>query len=147
MAACLFTGLDLASVSSLGHNDFPGVDFASHLSLEKPGMQGSVAMDYLSPKFIRRLSIRGETAGVDLNLLDATQTRWQGARETTKDWSFDRNDMFLGLMSDFMALAEGRPPSDTPLLPRLDRVLESASLIARAWEARAFKGEITGDFA
>ena len=41
-----------------------------------------------------------------------------------------------------MALAEGRDPHENPLLPRLDLVGESSALVARAWEARRFHGEI-----
>ena len=146
MAACLFPGVEVASVESLGHADFPGVDFATRLSMGRAGAQGQVAMDYLSPKFIRRVALRGRDAGVDLDLLNARQVRWDGTRETARDWDFDRNDMFLGIMGDFMALAEGRAPSDNPLLPRLDRVGESCGLIAEAWERRRIVGRIEGGF-
>ena len=50
-------------------------------------------------------------------------------------------------MRDFMALAEGRAPSNTPLLPRLDLVWDSATLTARAWEARNIRTTIEGGFA
>lgn len=146
MAACLFPGLDVTSVDAIGHRDFPGVDFATRLTMAQGANHGAVAMDYLSPKFIRRLSLRGRDEGLDLDLLNCRQTRWKGTKETTRDWDFDRNDMFLGIMGDFMALAEGRTPSDNPLLPRLDRVGESSGLIAKAWETRRFTGEITGGF-
>ena len=56
------------------------------------------------------------------------------------------SQLLVGLLADFMALAEGRSPSDNPALPRLDLVGESATLIARAWEAREFRGEIAGGF-
>lgn len=146
MAACLFPSVEVEAVDSIGHRDFPGVDFATRLTMVRGGAQGQVAMDYLSPKFIRRVSLRGREAGIDLDLLSARQVRWRGATEAARDWDFDRNDMFLGIMGDFMALAEGREPSRNPLLPRLDRVAESCGLIARAWEARVFRGEIDGGF-
>jgi hypothetical protein len=50
--------------------------------------------------------------------------------------------MFLGLMRDFLALVAGRRVSDNPHLPRLDRVVSSCRLIARAWQARRFTGTI-----
>ena len=147
MAVSLFPGIALGPVDSIGHADFPGVDFATRVSLAKDGCQGQVAMDYLSPKFVRKLRVRGREAGVDLDLLNARQMRWQGAKEITRAWEFDRNEMFLGIMADFIALAEGQEPSDNPLLPRLDRVRESCELIADAWEARRFYGAIEGGFA
>ena len=147
LAVCLFPGVQVTSVHSTGHEDFPGVDFATHLSMVRGTVHGAVAMDYLSPRFIRRVGLRGRGAGIDLDLLNARAVRWQGAREQTQEWDFDRNEMFLGLMGDFMALAEGRAPSDAPLLPRLDRVGESCRMIAEAWEARTFTGQLTGGFA
>ena len=45
-----------------------------------------------------------------------------------------------------IALAEDRAPSGNPLLPRLDRVSESNALIAAAWDARNFTGQIEGGF-
>ena len=146
MATFLFPGLELTAAQSIGHADFPGVDFATHLSFARGPSHGHVAMDYLSPKFIRRVSLRGRDSGLELDLLNSRQIRWQGTEETTQDWDFDRNDMFLNIMSDFMALAEGRAPSETPLLPRLDRVGESCEMIARAWEDRDFTGRIEGGF-
>ena len=147
MAVSLFPGIALGPVDSIGHRDFPGVDFATRVSLAKDGCHGQVAMDYLSPKFVRKLRVRGREAGVDLDLLNARQMRWQGAKEITRVWEFDRNEMFLGIMADFIALAEGQEPSDYPLLPRLDHVRESCELIADAWEARRFHGAIEGGFA
>ena len=146
LATVLFPGLELTSVQSTGHKSFPGVDFASQIALARGAVQGVVAMDYLSDKFVRRLAMRGRDGGLDLDLLNARQVRWQGGKETTRTWEFDRNEMFLGIMRDFMALAEERAPSDNPLLPRLDRVSESNALIAKAWGARNFTGQIEGGF-
>ena len=57
--------------------------------------------------------------------------RWQDGREVNREWTIDRNSMFLELMRDFMDLAEGREPQENPLLPRLDLVMESSALIAQ----------------
>ena len=146
MAACLFPGLSIASVDCVGHEDFPGVDFATRITFAGHGRTGTVSMDYLSPESIRRMSIRGRDDVLDLDLLGPTARRWRDGAVETKNWQFERNDMFLGLMSDFMALAEGRAPSDNPLLPRLDRVAESTRLTAEAWEAREFHGTLKGGF-
>lgn len=147
MAHCLYPGLGITSVDCVGHADFPGVDFATRLQLAGGALVGTIAMDYLSPKSLRRMSVRGRDAVVDLDLLTGGETNWQNGEEVSRDWKFERNDMFLGLMRDFICLAEGRPPSDNPLLPRLDRVQGSAALIADAWEARCFHSELTGGFA
>lgn len=146
MAACLFPGMAVVSVDSVGHADFPGVDFATRITLAGDGMTGTVSMDYLSPESLRRMSIRGRDEVLDLDLLGPTARRWRDCKSETTDWQFERNDMFLGLMSDFMALAEGRAPSGNPLLPRLDRVAESARLTAEAWEKRRFHGTLRGGF-
>jgi len=111
------------------------------------GPVGTVAMDYLSPKSLRTVRLRGRERVVELDLLGPSEQRWAGGKESSRAWEFERNDMFLGLMGDFMALAEGRAVSDNLLLPRLDRVRGSAELIAAAWEARAFHGVIEGGFA
>ncbi len=146
LASFLVPGVEVVSVDAVGHADFPGVDFAARVSMARDGAHGAVAMDYLSPRFIRRASLIGRETGIDLDLLNGRQVRWRGDKETSRDWDFERNEMFLGIMGDFMALAEGRAPSDTPLLPRLDRVAQSCGLIANAWEARKFTGEIVGGF-
>lgn len=146
MAHCLFPDARITAVDSIGHADFPGVDFATRVTLaEAGGPVGTVAMDYLSPESLRNTRLRGRDAVVDLDFLAPKMTRRPGGE--VRDWSFERNDMFLGIMRDFMALAEGRAPSDTPLLPRFDRVQESCALIAQAWEARRFHGTIKGGFA
>ena len=146
LAHVLFPKLELWGVDSLGHRDFPGVDFASRVTLSGGSLSASVSMDYLSPRFVRSARLRGREGGVDLDLLNAREMRWRGEAENSRGWKFERNDMFLRLMADFMALAEGRDASDNPVLPRLDRVRDSALLIARAWEARRFIGEIEGGF-
>lgn len=146
MAHVLFGDLAVASVDSLGHSDFPGVDFATRVQMRGDARIGTVAMDYLSPQSIRRMSVRGRSVTLELDLLACALRRWQDGQETVKSWEFERNDMFLDLMRDFMALAEGRAPSDNPLLPRLDRVARSAKLVATAWESRHFQGYLEGGF-
>ena len=145
MAHCLFPEARVTAVDSLGHADFPGVDFATRVTLAQDGGPvGTVSMDYLSPHSLRNTRIRGRDEVIEMDFLAPRMTRQPG--DDTRDWTFDRNDMFLGIMRDFMALAEGRTPSDNPLLPRFDRVQESCALIAQAWEARRFHGTITGGF-
>ena len=146
MAHCLWPDVEVVAVDCVGHPDFPGVDFATCVHLAGGDAVGTVAMDYLAPSGVRRMSLRGQEAIVDVDLLAGRQTIWQDGRENSQKWEHDRNDMFLGLMRDFMALAEGRPVSDTRLLPRLDRVQGSVELVAKAWEARRFRGQATGDF-
>ncbi len=142
MATCLFPGLALGEVACIGHRRFPKVDFATRVTLRRRGLAGDVAMDYLSPKNIRRLSLRGHGGGLDLDFLTGREVGWRGGKEVEREWTSERNKLFLELMRDFMDLAEGREPQENPLLPRLDLVMESSALIARAWEARQFHGEI-----
>lgn len=147
MAHCLFPTAAANAVDCVGHVDFPGVDFATRLSLSGDGRIGSVAMDYLSPESTRTMVLRGRDEVVEIDLLTCTGRRWSGGATEDLVWDFERNDMFLDLMRDFIALAEGGTPSDNPLLPRLDKVWDSAEMIAKAWEQRTFHTEIEGGFA
>lgn len=147
MAHVLFPDAALRAVDCIGHADFPGVDFATRVTLAQDGgPMGTVAMDYLSPKSLRRMQIRGRDEVLELDWLAPRWRRSDGGADRVRDWDFERNDMFLGLMGDFMALAEGRETSGNPLMPRFDRVQGSCALIAQAWESRAFHGALTGGF-
>ncbi|MDU8929283.1 hypothetical protein RXV86_17970 [Alisedimentitalea sp. MJ-SS2] len=147
MAYCLFPKAELQAVDCVGHADFHGVDFSTRVTLAKDGGPvGSVAMDYLSPKSLRRMQLRGRDEVLDLDWLVPSWVRSDEKGDVLRDWRFDRNDMFLGIMGDFMALAEERETSGNPLIPRFDRVRESCALIAEAWETRRFHGQIEGGF-
>lgn len=144
MAACLFPGLVLGSVESLGHAAYPGVDVATQIGLAQPGRTGSVAMDYLLPVSTRRITLRGTERLYDFDLIAGRYSiAGAAAAAPAPVFAFERNEMFLGLMRDFLALAAGRATSENPLLPRLDRIGESCDLIARAWASRHFAGRIT----
>ena len=148
MAHVLFPGAGVTAVESIGHADFPGVDFATQVTLAQDGGPvGTAAMDYLSPRSLRRAVLRGREEVLDLDWLAPRWVRSDGKEEQVREWAFERNDMFTGIMRDFMALVEGGETGGNPLMPRFDRVQESCALIARAWEAREFRGQIEGGFA
>jgi predicted dehydrogenase len=140
IAHCLFPAASVTSAASLDHPDFAGVDFATRISLAAP--LGTVAMDYLSPVSLRKGQLRGTGQVIDLDLLAPAFTRDDGAGPQTTTFDFDRNDMFLEVMADFIALATGQAPSDNPLMPRLSTVRASCDLIAEAWQARQFTGQV-----
>ncbi len=146
LAACFVPDLQVTGVDCVGHADFPGVDFATRIGLAGSAT-GTVAMDYLSPVFARRTVLEGRAARWELDLLASRADRMTGEGTDSQTYPFERNDMFLDLMRDFMALAEGRAPSDNPLLPRLDLCRASAELVASAWDKRTFHGTLTGGFA
>jgi predicted dehydrogenase len=146
LALTLFPGARVAGVASLGHAAHPGVDVATRVGLAGPGLIGSVAMDYLSPVSFRRMALRGAGLVADFDLIAG---RYQisdrhGVRDL--DLAVARNRMFLAAMADFLHLVGGRAVADDRLLPRLDRVGGTCAEIARAWEARVFVGQVTGDF-
>lgn len=144
MAACLFPGLALAGVDCVGHAAFPGVDFASQIRLTGSATTGAVAMDYLAPVSTRRISLRGVNRLHDFDLISGSYAvTGQGAK--TLEFPFQRNDMFLAAMADFLALMQGKVPSGVEHLPRFDLALPSCAMIANAWEARRFTGTITKD--
>ncbi len=146
MAACLFPGLALRAVESLGHPGYPRVDMASLLTLATPtGAVGTVAMDYLCPRLVRHTRLDGINASHDYDYAAARYETILMSGPKVALHPQDRNGMFMEAMRDFLALAGGRAPSDNPHLPRFDRVQDSCRLIASAWEARHFGGAIRKD--
>lgn len=143
MALCLFPGLEVVSVESLGHAAFPGVDFASRISLRCQRLVGDVSMDYLTPGLHRRAHLRGAERMHDFDFAAQVYrvTDAQGPR--LLDLPLERNAMFMDAMRDFLALAAGGKTSGNPLMPVLSSCMESARLVARAWAARSFVGAIT----
>jgi predicted dehydrogenase len=146
MALTLFPDLALCQVTSLGHARYPGGDFCDEIALAGRGLTATVAMDYLSPVFLRRLSLRGTRLTVEFDLqsgrsMIATDGAWEEL-----SLPFERNRMFLDAMGDFLALVAGRPVSDVEHLPRLDLALPSARMIVEAYQARRFTGTIAGDY-
>ncbi|MDG1282308.1 MAG: Gfo/Idh/MocA family oxidoreductase [Pseudorhodobacter sp.] len=144
MAACLFPGLSLGPVESMGHAAYPGVDMATRLMLAAPnGGLGSVSMDYLAPKLIRdaRLCTPQATYSYDFAAQSYSVTTLQGIE--TRAFPLERNAMFLDAMRDWLALVEGRPVSGVEHLPRFDLVSESCALIAESWQRRRFIGTMT----
>jgi predicted dehydrogenase len=143
LAVCLFPGLEVTRVESLGHPAFPSVDFASRVALRRQGLVGDVSMDYLTPLLHRRTTLRGTERMHDFDFAAQSYQVIDGSGPHQLDLPLERNAMFLDAMRDFLALASGRPTSGNPLLPRLDLCLPSARLLAQAWAMRAFTGEIT----
>ena len=143
LAHCLFPGLSVTAVESLGHPAFAGVDMASRISLSRPGLSGEVAMDYLTPRLHRRTILRGLTRMHDFDFAAQSYQVADAAGVQSLGLPLERNRMFLDAMADFLALISGRPVSGNPNIPRLDRALPSAQLVAAAWSARRFNGEIT----
>ncbi len=99
-------------------------------------------MDYLSPVSLRKGQLRGTDQVIDLDLLAPAFTRDDGTGPHTTTFDFNRNDMFLAAMSDFIAIATGKPTSDNPLMPGLSAARESCDLLAEAWQARQFTGQV-----
>ena len=143
LAVCLFPGLSVTQVESLGHPAFPGVDFASRISLAAEGLAGDVSMDYLTPLLHRRTTLRGAERMHDFDFAAQVYRVTEPSGSRLLDLPLERNAMFLAAMRDFLALASGGETSDNPLMPRLDLCLGSARLVADAWSKRVFIGEIT----
>jgi predicted dehydrogenase len=139
----LVPGLRLHDARSLGHPDFPGVDFATSLHLSSPsGAAGEVAMDYISPVFVRRLELSTASARIEADLQASRLVVETAKGRTETVFPFERNDMFLAAMRDFLALAAGADLPEDRLRPRFDRMRASSDLIAAAWEARSFTGTV-----
>lgn len=143
MAACLFAGLTVDAVTSVGHAAYPGVDMASRISLSRPGLSGAVAMDYLAPRLIRRAQITGTSAAMDYDFAGQDYHVSRADSLANPAHPLERNAMFINAARDFLALIAGRPLIGIEHFPRLDKVGESCALIASAWEQRRFNGETT----
>jgi len=147
LAHALFADLTVQSVTSVGHADFEGVDFASRITLSDPsGRAGTVAMDYLSPVSLRRSDLSGTRATRSLDMLTATITHDDGARPQTDTFAYDRNDMFRAITRDWLALIDDENAALTPLAPRLSDMRGSSDLIADAWGKRVFTGTAAMEF-
>lgn len=142
LVACIFPGLSVTKVESLGHPAFPGVDFASRISLCGDALVGDVSMDYLSPRLHRGTSLRGTERMHEFDFAAQVYQITNPSGSRLLDLPLERNAMFLDAMRDFLALVSGGPTSGNPLMPRLDLCLPSARLVAQAWAMRGFVGTI-----
>jgi predicted dehydrogenase len=146
LGLALFPGLRVHDARSLGHAAFPGVDFATSLHLTAPGgAAGLVAMDYVSPVFVRRFQISTTSESIVADLQASRLDVVTASGRTEQVFPFERNAMFLAAVRDFLALVTGEDPGDDPLCPRFDRMRASSDLIAAAWEARIFMGDVDMD--
>ena len=146
LACMICPSLALDGVKSIGHESFFGVDFASMLSLVSPnGATGTVSMDYLSPVLVRSGSLIGCTQNVAFDYVDNSAK--VSSATGIKEYRFDleRNAMFMDIMRDFTILAEESGGATLPDIPRMDRVRDSCTLIAKAWEQREFVGTVEVD--
>ncbi|MDQ2065788.1 hypothetical protein Q9295_05350 [Xinfangfangia sp. CPCC 101601] len=143
LALCLFPDLQVTGVQSLGHPRFEGVDFASRISLQAGRLVGEVSMDYLTPGLHRRTLLRGSEQMLDFDFAQQIYRVTDGAGSRLLDLPLERNAMFMEAARDFLGLAFGGEVSVNPLMPRLDQALGSARIVAQAWGARQFIGEIT----
>jgi predicted dehydrogenase len=145
MAKVLFPSAETVSVLSTGHTDFPKVDFATTVAMASSnGMQGQVTMDYLSPVSTRKLTLYGleQVVQIDFGALSFLQLTGESpATHAAECIEFDRNDMFIDAMQDFIALIGGEQGG--PHCPRLDTVRNNSETIARAWQQRRFTGTMS----
>lgn len=144
MVSCLFPEQIPATVNSIGHRDYQGVDFSTVVSYRgDAARQGSVSLDYLSPVSTRKCVMYGssQVISIDFNALEYSIDN--GEKMDTENIAFDRNDMFLDAMTDFLGLIENQQLPAIKHLPRLDLVAASCESIARAWQLREFTGSLS----
>ena len=99
-------------------------------------------MDYISPVFVRRLGLSAASRRIEADLQASRLVVDTATGRKEVAFPFERNDMFLAAMRDFLALAAGADLPEDRLRPRFDRMRESSDLIAAAWEARRFAGTV-----
>lgn len=146
LALAVMGPLSISDVRVLAHRDFPQIDFATRVDVvADSGAVGTVSMDYVSPVSLRRAAIRGAQRVVDLDFLAPSLSEDIGQGAQITPYAFERNDMFMDMMRDFLALVRGEDTSGNPLMPRFDQMRGSSLLIARAWEARKVTGFVDMD--
>ena len=138
--AFLLCGSAPASVSSIEHPDFAGVDIATTLICVNRWPQhthcyglSSTSADTTGTHY--RIGTRNRIRRRKCPLHQITADK-----RVTQNLGQERNTMFVDFMSDFMALAEGRETTN-PHIPRLDRV-EDVCLRLKEREMREFKGQL-----
>jgi predicted dehydrogenase len=142
MASVLFGDLKINSVTSLDHENYKEIDFFSLINLTVgTKVAGSIAMDYLSPLLHRSVNIYSLTTNYsfDFAMQKYIISDKNGGRLI--NFEFDRNDMYLSIMSDWLKLVKGSGETSA-IMPRLDLVLSSARIACEAWKARHFLGFI-----
>lgn len=138
IALLLCGSAEVISVRATSHPKVDGVDVACDVDFgDYEGLNFRVSMDYLSPSVIRTGSIVGIDGVLKYDLSEGELTHFTSETERKYVFNFDRNQMFLECMSDFMALVEGRPASN-PHIPLLSDVRSVCLTVARAWERREF---------
>jgi predicted dehydrogenase len=143
LASALFPGVRVHDVRCLGHDRFPGVDFATTVQLTTPsGAAGTVALDYLAPVPVRRLTLCGLGRRIEVNLLSGELRQSGPGGDETRTYPLERNQLFLDAMAEFLQLAAGGNLAADPLRPVFASMKSSSQLIASAWEQRQFSGAV-----
>jgi predicted dehydrogenase len=132
----------ICNVSSIQHPEYKEVDIATSLIfLSEQGINYRVSMDYLSPVLIRRGNIVGLDKEISYDFSNNKIITVDKLQKHEEVIEYDRNQMFIDLMSDFITLTEfGK--TKNPYIPRLDKVKDVCNVIATAWEKREFTGEL-----
>ena len=143
LVSALLPGLEVRDVRCVGHAAFPGVDFATSIQLTAPsGAAGTVALDYLSPVSIRRLTLCGLSRRIEVDLLHGQLKQFGPSGEERHHFPLERNQLFLDAMAEFLQLAAGASLATDPLRPVFASMKSSSRLITTAWEQRQFNGTV-----
>lgn len=137
MAYVVLGALDIHTVQSVAHPDFPQVDFNTQISLSNDHSSGIVAMDYISPISKRITHLMGQGANI---IFDFAKDCYRIERPTgveTLELSIDRQVMFQDTMADFINLVRGNPLNNE-FAPIFANELDICKLICEAYEKRAF---------
>ena len=129
-------------VGCLADEAYKGVDLSTQVHCSSDlGSHLTVSMDYLSQNLLRKGTLHGLDGRIEYDLVTGTIQVTEGAKRSRYEFHEERNQMFLGLMSDFMALAEGRP-AQSEFVPRIDLVKDICLKICDAWSRREFVATI-----
>ena len=142
IAYLLSSDLKVENISCFQAKNFDEVDVLSSINLSSTkGVLCNISMDYLAPTLIRRGALISQKKNIYYDLV-ASSTKEITEKETIeKNFSFNRNQMFIDAMKDFINIASGNNSSN-PISPSLYSVHDTCYLIADAWEKRKFIGYI-----
>lgn len=133
--------LNIQNVFSYGHRQYPGIDIDTTISLSSEELDHfSIQLDYISPSPKRRGTIKTDNFKISYDLIKESIEIKGREKSEFKNFSIDRNELFIQAINDFLLVADGKEPKNK-FAPSVDRVRKNSFKISEAWENRKFIGE------
>ena len=118
LSELIFGNLSLIGCYSLDHKDFKNIDFYSKIILGKKNIIGEINMDYINSSNVRTLEIMTNDLNYYIDFNECYFSKVNGKKNQRKDYKFNRNQMFIDIMKDFLLNKENKAlkNSNAPIL-------------------------------